>query len=101
MRREPGRPVELAAPTGGPMASTIQPAPDAPGVDAESVLEYLVLGRLDRLVTHLSDPRVHALPAWHGLTQRAAAVSFQECVAVGLRDEASVILANSLRSQPD
>jgi hypothetical protein len=74
------------------MASTMQPAPGAVKIPGESVLEHLLLIRLERAATRLADPRVQALPAWHGLAERAAAASFRACVAVGLGHEASLIL---------
>jgi hypothetical protein len=76
------------------MASTVQPAPEGLDVPGESVLEYLALTRLERSATQFADPRVQALPAWHGLARRAAAASFRECVALGLRDEASLLLGD-------
>jgi hypothetical protein len=76
------------------MASTMQPAPDAVENPGESVLEHLLLIRLERAAARLADPRVQALPAWYGLAERAAAASFRDCVAVGLRREASLILGD-------
>jgi len=76
------------------MASTIQPAPTAVAIPGESVLEHLLLIRLERAATLLADPRVRALPAWRGLAERAAAASFRDCVAAGLRREASLILGD-------
>jgi hypothetical protein len=76
------------------MVSTTQPAPEGLGVPSESVLEYLVLTRLERSAIQFADPRVRALPAWHSLARRAAAASYRECVALGLRDEASLLLGD-------
>jgi hypothetical protein len=76
------------------MVSMIQPAPERLGAPSESVLEYLVLSRLERAATQFADPRVEALPAWHALAGRAAAASLRECVALGLRDEASLLLGD-------
>ena len=85
------------------MVSTAQPAPARLGHPGESVLEFLALTRLERAATQFADPRVQALPAWHGLARRAAAASFRECVALGLREEASLLLSDigPLPLEPD
>jgi hypothetical protein len=61
----------------------------------ESVLEYLVLRRLERFARGLADPRVRELPLWHGLARRGAAASLEDCLAAGLRDEARLILSRA------
>jgi hypothetical protein len=63
-------------------------------------LEYFVLRRLERFAARLVDPQVLAIPAWHRLAQRATAVAFQDCVSLGLIDEADVIIADAWSALP-
>ena len=58
-------------------------------------LEYLLLARLERFTGLLADPAVRAVPAWRRLAQHAAAVAFRDCLALGLRDEARVIVSEA------
>ena len=77
------------------MVSTMQQATDAAGTRRGSVLEYLVLSRLERSATGLADPRVRALPACRNLARRAAATSFRDFVRVGLGVEAGALLRDA------
>ena len=63
-------------------------------------LEYFVLRRLERFAARLADPRLQTIPAWRRLAQRATAVAFWDCVALGLTDEADVILADAWSTLP-
>jgi hypothetical protein len=55
-------------------------------------MESFMLARLERFAGLAADPRVRATPAWGRLARRAAAETFSDCVALGLRAEALVIL---------
>jgi hypothetical protein len=57
-------------------------------------LEYFVLARLERMARRLADPSVEAIPAWHALMQHAVSVAYRDCAALGLDDEAAVIVAD-------
>jgi hypothetical protein len=57
-----------------------------------SNLEFFLLARLERFATVLADPQTLNDPAWHRLARHAAAAGFTDCLALGLRDEALVIL---------
>ena len=71
-------------------------------------LEYLLLARLERFAALLVDPAVRAVPARCRLAQHAAGVAFRDCMALGLGDEARVIVSEAAplpaaraRSTPD
>jgi hypothetical protein len=66
-----------------------------------SNLESFVLARLERFVGRMADPRVVEVPAWYRLARHAAAAAFGDCVALGLRDEALVILRAARAGLPD
>ena len=55
-------------------------------------LGSFLLKRLERFATRLADPRVQDIPAWHRLTRLATAAGVADCIALGLADEALVIL---------
>jgi hypothetical protein len=58
-------------------------------------LEYLLLARPERFVARQADPAVRAVPARHRPAQHAARVALRDCAALGLGDEASVIVAEA------
>jgi hypothetical protein len=65
-------------------------------------LEYFVLARLERFASRLADARIQEVRAWDQLARHATAVAYWDCVALGLRDEALVILDEAgLRADGD
>ena len=75
------------------MVSMPLTAPTSADFAPDSLLAQLLLGRLERAVVRLGDRQVLSVPAWHNLARLAAAESYQDCLALGLQDEASVIAA--------
>jgi hypothetical protein len=60
-------------------------------------LEYFLLTRLERFAALVSDPTVTSVPAWRRLARHATAVALQDCLALGLGDEARVIVSEAAR----
>jgi hypothetical protein len=55
-------------------------------------MESFMLERLERFAGLAADPQVRATPGWDRLARRATLATFSDCVALGLRAEALVIL---------
>jgi hypothetical protein len=55
-------------------------------------MESFILARLERFAGLAADPQVQATPAWDRLARRATMATFSDCIALGLRAEALVIL---------
>jgi hypothetical protein len=55
-------------------------------------LEYFALARLERFAALLAEPQVREVPSWHRLTRHAVAAAYRDCLALGLKDEASVVI---------
>jgi hypothetical protein len=58
-------------------------------------MEFFMLARLERFAGLAADPRVLESPARHRLARRATMATFSDCIALGLRAEALVILRNA------
>ena len=64
-------------------------------------LESFSLARLARFVALAADPAVQAVPTNIRLARRAAASAFVDCVELGRRDEALVILRVTFSDQAE
>ena len=74
------------------MVSMLQSAHASAESLSDTVLAQLLLSRLERAVSRLGDRQVMAVPAWHNLARLAAVESYQDCVALGLENEARMLV---------